>query len=267
MAVFSNGLLQLREPKYRSLQRARLRKGWLSVEAVVNRFYYSRPAWIDGTSQFANLIKSHLLPEYRILDLGAGCGKKGPVNFRGNVRAVVGIDCDSCIGDNPWIDHSVRGLAQYLPFRSASFEMVISDWAVEHFAQPRAIASEVFRVLKPSGLFAFRTGNLRHYSYAIAAATPHWFHQLVANRARALPPDQASPHPTYYFMNTREAVRECLGHIGFAEQELIMLEPEPSYLMFSVPAFLMGVTYERLVNRVRGLSGFRACIIGCFRKP
>jgi hypothetical protein len=55
--------------------------------------------------------------------------------------------------------------------------------------------------------------------------------------------------------------------VGFIEQELVMVEPEPSYLMFSVPSFLMGVTYERLVNGVNSLAGFRACIFGCFRKP
>lgn len=240
---------------------------WPSVPALANRFYYSRPAWIDGTSEFANLVKGHLRPEYRILDLGAGSGKEGAINFRGNVSAVVGIDCNCCIRENLLTDHRVMGLAQSLPFRSASFEVVVSDWTLEHFAQPRTIVSEVFRVLKPSGLFAFRTGNIRHYSYAIAAATPYWFHQLVANRVRALPPDKAPPHPTHYLMNTRDAVRERLLRVGFTEQQLVMVEPEPSYLMFSVPSFLIGVTYERLVNRVKWLAGFRACILGCFRKP
>ena len=257
----------VQEFEFFSMRKTRLKEGWPSVRALANRFYYSRPAWIDGTSEFTNLVKSHLRPEYRILDLGAGPGKQGAVSFRGNVRAVVGIDCHPCIRENRWIDHRVLGLAQYLPFGSASFEMVLSDWALEHFAQPREIASEVFRVLRPSGLFAFRTGNIRHYSYAIAASTPYWFHRLVANRVRALPPDETPPHPTYYLMNTREAVRECLLGVGFIEQQLVMIEPEPSYLMVSVPSFLIGVTYERLVNRVKGLAGVRACILGCFRKP
>jgi 2-polyprenyl-3-methyl-5-hydroxy-6-metoxy-1,4-benzoquinol methylase len=239
----------------------------LDVKELTQRFYYRRSRWVDGTSRFANLVKSYLRPESRVLDLGAGSGKEGPVNFRGGVHTVVGLDCDSYIQDNTWIDHGVLGLAQDLPFRAESFELVISDWAVEHFAQPEAIASEVFRVLKPSGLFAFRTGNIRHYSYAIAAVTPHWFHRLVANRVRGLPPDEGAPHPTHYLMNTREAVRECLGGVGFEERELVMVEPEPSYLMFSVPSFLLALAYERLVNRIAQLSGFRACILGCFRKP
>lgn len=145
--------------------------------------------------------------------------------------------------------------------------MVTSDWAVEHFVQPEAIASEVFRVLKPSGLLLFAPEIIRHYSYAVAAATPHWFHQLIANRVRGLPPDQGAPHPTHYRMNTREAIRCYLGRAGFVERELVMMEPEPSYLMFSVPSFLLGLAYERLVNRITALAGFRACILGCFQRP
>ena len=237
-----------------------------SAKALTDRFYSRQPGWVDGTSRFANLINSKIRPEYQILDLGAGSGKVGPVNFQGQVRSVIGIDRDSYIGSNERIDYSVIGLAERLPFRSGSFNVVFSDWMIEHLAHPEAVASEVYRVLGPSGFFVFRTGNVRHYSYAIAADTPHWFHHLVANRARGLAQDGGDPHPTYYRMNTPETVRRCLTRVGFIEEEFIMVEAEPSYLMFSIPSFLLGVAYERLVNRASSLSGLRACILACFRK-
>lgn len=56
-------------------------KSRLSVATLANRFYYCRTDWVDGTTQFANLIKSYLLPEYRILDLGAGSEKKDLLTF------------------------------------------------------------------------------------------------------------------------------------------------------------------------------------------
>jgi SAM-dependent methyltransferase len=238
-----------------------------SVEALTERFYHSRPDWVDGTSRFGSLVRKHLRSEYRILDLGAGSGKVGPVNFLGEVRTVIGIDSDPYIRENTRIDHGVIGLAEHLPFRARSFDLVVSDWMVEHLVRPESAATEVYRILKPSGFFAFRTGNVRHYSYAIAAITPHWFHQLVANRVRRLPAAKADPYPTHYRMNSLKAVRDCLGRAGFVEEKLMMVEPEPSYLMFSVPSFLLGLAYERLVNRIPSLSGLRACILGCFRKP
>jgi ubiquinone/menaquinone biosynthesis C-methylase UbiE len=157
-------------------------KSRLSVQALTQRFYKSRPDWVDGTSCFGNLVRQYLRPECQILDLGAGSGKSGPINFQREVRAVIGLDRDSYIKENTRIDHGVIGLAEHLPIRANSFDMVISDWMMEHLAQPELVLTEVYRVLKRGGLFTFRTGNVRHYSYAIAAATPHWFHRLVANR-------------------------------------------------------------------------------------
>lgn len=238
----------------------------ISVKALTERLYYARPNWVDGTSQFAALIRRCLRPEFRILDLGAGSGKAGPVNFQGEVRIVIGVDPNSYIKGNSSIDHGVIGLAEHLPFRTDSFDLVVSDWVVEHLAQPDEVASEVFRVMKSGGVFVLRTGNLCHYSYAVAAATPYWFHRLVANRVRGIPSDSGDPHPTYYRMNTQRAVRSCLTRAGFVEQKILMVEAEPSYLMFSVSSFLLGVAYERFVNRVRLFSGLRACIFACFRK-
>jgi hypothetical protein len=57
-------------------------------------------------------------------------------------------------------------------------------------------------------------------------------------------------------------VRRCLTQAGFVEQNLAMVEPEPSYLMFSIPSFLLGLSY--LVNQADFLSSFRACILACF---
>jgi hypothetical protein len=45
-----------------------------------------------------------------------------------------------------------------------------------------------------------------------------------------------------------------------------MVEAEPVYLRFFAPLFLLGVAYERLVNRFAPLAGLRANIFGRFRK-
>ena len=148
-----------------------------SVQSLIEHFYHAAPGWVDGTTQFGALIREHLRPEFRVLDLGAGSGKAGPVNFQGEVLATIGIDPDWYISHNPRIDYAVMGLAERLPLRDASFDVVFCDWVVEHLARPEVVAAEVLRVLRPEGYFIFRTGNLCHYSYAIAAATPH--HQPI----------------------------------------------------------------------------------------
>jgi SAM-dependent methyltransferase len=237
-----------------------------NVQRWKERLYNRQAGWVDGTTQFAAFISKHLHPDMRLLDLGAGPGKPGPVNFCGSVATVVGVDPDWAIKDNDRVDYRVLSVAESLPFRAESFDLVFADWVMEHLANPTAVASEILRVLKPGGFFLFRTGNRRHYSYAVAAHTPHWFHQLVANPVRGLVRNGGDPYPTYYRMNTCSTVRRVLSQSGFLEEELLTVEAEPSYLMFSVPSFLLGVAYERLVNRVPFLSGLRACLFGCFRK-
>jgi SAM-dependent methyltransferase len=237
------------------------------VKELTQRLYYQRPGWRDGTSQFAAMIRKRLESSSRLLDLGAGRGKTGPVGFRGQVATIVGVDPDTSIAGNVTVDYRVRGCGETLPFRAAAFDLVFSDWVMEHLADPSTAVAEVFRVLKPGGFFVFRTGNLFHYSYAIAAATPHWFHRLIANRVRALSNADDHLDQTYYRINTLSAVRRGLARAGFIVEEISLVEAEPSYLMFSVPSFLLGLAYERLVNHLAWLARLRACIFVCARKP
>lgn len=237
------------------------------VQHWMGRLYDRRKGWVDGTTKFARLIEAHLKSNDVVVDLGAGPGGEGPVQFRGRCARVVGVDPDEKIRGNPNVDERVRAVAESLPFRDSTVDLFFSDWVVEHLADPGAVAAEVFRVLRPGGHFLFRTGNVRHYVYGIAARTPHWFHHRFANRVRGLPPETDDPYPTFYGMNTRSRVRRLLGEAGFIEEELVAVESEPSYLVFSLPTFLLGVAYERMVNSTRALGGLRAYFLGCFRKP
>lgn len=47
----------------------------------------------------------------------------------------------------------------------------------------------------------------------------------------------------------------------------MLVEREPSYMMFSGLAFLLGYCYERLVNASEALATFRANIFAVLRKP
>jgi SAM-dependent methyltransferase len=237
------------------------------VQRLVERFYHRKKGWVDGTSAFASLVQARTAAWMRVLDLGAGKGKEGPVNFRGKVAEVVGIDCDPVVLKNPYLDEAIVGRVEDLPFRESSFDLVYADWVLEHLPDPYAMAKEVVRVLKPGGCFCFRTGNLYHYAFFIAALTPYRVHKRLANWARGMADAQDAPFPAHYRMNTVGKIRTVLSRVGLQEEALCLLEPEPAYLMFSVPSFLLGVAYERIVNRFPNLACLRSTILGSFRKP
>ncbi len=49
--------------------------------------------------------------------------------------------------------HFIRGIGEYLPFPSQSFDAVLSFWSMNHANKPEQVFSEVYRVLQPGGRF------------------------------------------------------------------------------------------------------------------
>ena len=127
---------------------------------------------------------------------------------------------------------------------------------------PQVFVREVHRVLRPSGSFFFRTPNKYHYVSLIARTTPHWFHRLAANRVRGLSKDAHEPCQTFYRVNKSKIIERIARETDFKRIELRLFEGEPSYLVFHTIPFLIGVVYERLVNRFELFGGLRANIFG-----
>jgi SAM-dependent methyltransferase len=231
------------------------------VQQLHSKFYESVPSWVNGTERFASTVRKYLSRNMTVLNLGAGPGS-GWLHFDREVRQVIGLDPDNAIAFNQNLTYRVRGIAETLPFRDEVFDLVYMDWVIEHLRSPESVTNEIFRVLRSNGRLLFRTGNLFHYSYAIAFLTPHRFHKVLLNGYV-----ERDPYPTYYRMNTTRSVRRVMREVGFLEDEMIMMEPDPAYVCMSRPMFLVGVAYERLVNYLDLLKPIRANILACFRKP
>jgi SAM-dependent methyltransferase len=234
------------------------------AERLRARFYHADPSWVNGTEAFGRMVRQYLRPEMRILNLGAGAGTT-PLHFDQQVRTVVGLDPDRSIVLHDRLSSKVRGVAEGLPFRDQSFDLVYMDWVIEHLPSPVAMATEAMRVLKPGGHLLFRTGNLFHYSYLVASLTPQRFHEFIAHALFG--ETEVHVYPTFYAMNTAAGVRRTMQLAGFEERQLMMMEPDPAYVGMTRLTFLMGVAYERVVNRFDALAPLRANLLGCFKKP
>lgn len=170
----------------------------------------------DSTFLFYSLIHAVLEPQFRVLDFGAGRGAQGEIdwpfkrsllNLKGKVGTVVGVDVDEAVLSNPMLDEAhVFVPGDKLPFPDSSFDLIFSDWVLEHVDDPASFSEEILRLLKPGGWFFARTPN-RYGAIALSASiVPNALHKGVL--ARLQPERQAQDvFPTRYRLNTVAATR------------------------------------------------------------
>jgi SAM-dependent methyltransferase len=218
--------------------------------------------WDD--SLFRERILAHMRPESVVLDLGAGAGILPHMNFRGIGRHICGVDIDPRVVDNPMLDEGKFAHAQRLPFEENHFDIVFANNVLEHLEDPEPMFREVARVLKPNGVFLFKTPNKWHYVTVIARLTPHGFHRW-ANRWRGR--SESDIFPTRYLANSTIAIARLAEQSGLRLERLEHIEGRPEYLRFSWFAYLLGAIYERLVGSIEALAVFRVLLVGTLRKP
>lgn len=236
-------------------------------QRYVDRFYRTRANWQNGSQQFHHLIETHIAENAVVLELGAGPSNHTTKHLSERSSCVDGLDIDQQVKDNEFLDQRIVYNGEEFPLEDARYDAVVADYVLEHIEYPQRVLAEISRVLKPGGVFLFRTPNLFHYVGMVSFLTPHLVHRLGAKFVHGTPA-APEPYPTFYRLNTARRIRRLCQHAGLQPTELEMVEKEPSYLMFSRPAFLAGVAYERLVNSTRWLSLLRVNIFGvCQRQP
>ena len=236
-------------------------------EEYMQRYYRSKPGWIDGTKQFFDMIGRIVPADAEVLELGPGPTNACSDFLHRTFAAVDGLDIDEDIKNNPSLRECFVFDGGKWPIQDGKYDAIVSNYVFEHVGDVRGMASEALRVLKPGGLILFRTPNLWHYVSMVSRLTPHWFHEMVSNRIRNLPSDSHDPYPTYYRLNTRRACREVFSKADFEEVEIITIEKDPSYGMSSKLLFVSFMCYERIVNASEFFAPFRVNILGAFKKP
>ncbi|HBB86422.1 MAG TPA: hypothetical protein DC047_02270 [Blastocatellia bacterium] len=230
-------------------------------ERYLERFYPLSSWRRDGTKEFFSLCERFC--RGKILEIGAGPSNRTS-DYLATLGELHGLDVDSeVLGNQALTTASV--IKDRFPFPDSSFDACASDFVCEHVSDPRGHLREIWRVLKPGGVYLFRTPNKFHYVAMVSALTPHSFHLKVANRLRRY--EGHDPYPTHYRFNSSRKIAESARQLGFTVEYLQLTEWEPSYGMSSRVLFLLFTMYERLVNSSSFFSNFRANLFVVLRKP
>jgi SAM-dependent methyltransferase len=225
---------------------------------------------VDGTLAFYGRVRALLPPDGVVADVGCGRGahRDDPVAWRREVRVlrgrakhVVGIDVDPAAGDNPFLDEFRQiGPDGRFPLQDASYDLVVSDFVLEHVRDPRFFFAECHRVLKPGGHLALRTSNARGYVAVAARLIPNRQHASVVGRAQEAR-KAVDVFPTVYACNTVGKLRRELARSGF-DAVVYGYEAEPRYFAFSRLLYALAVLHQRFAPRA-----LRVSLLAYARKP
>jgi SAM-dependent methyltransferase len=236
-------------------------------DEYLDRYYRSRPNYVDGTTEYWGLMRTHAAPDSEVLELGCGPANRTSEFLADTFAAVDGLDIDEACHDNPSLRRAYVYDGKRWPVADESYDAIVANYVLEHVEHPKDLLREIKRVLRPGGVFVFRAPNRWHYVSLASRLTPHRVHEMLANRLRNFSEDAHDPYPTFYRMNSAGALKRLFADEGFVQQEMRSIEKEPFYGLSLKPLFLLFMLYERVVNSTAAFAWARANLLGVFRKP
>lgn len=164
-------------------------EGRTKLNLLPDREFYSYPRFVTHVddrfiSTLTSLYRERLRSEFEVLDLMSSWVSHLPKEVK--YRRVVGHGLNAQeLARNDRLDYFFvkdLNLEHKLEFESCSFDAVLCTVSVQYLQQPEKVFAEIFRVLRPGGVFIVSFSNRMFYDKAITAwrdATPYSRIQLV----------------------------------------------------------------------------------------
>jgi 2-polyprenyl-3-methyl-5-hydroxy-6-metoxy-1,4-benzoquinol methylase len=238
--------------------------GYINIYSQLNpkerrQIYYKtkykdlNPNWDETqvflSKEFKKLIKQGMA----VLDAGCGHGNYVIDENRREISWAVGVDTsEEAVTNNICLDEiKICDLAK-LPFENNTFDVVISLWVLEHLKLPEAVFSEIYRVLKPGGIFMFATPNKNFLPLAVTRFLKlnKFLNKLLFGR------QEKDVFTTFYQANTLDDLKKLSE--GKFKVEKLMLNYDPGYTSFNNFTFAISAKFK--------VSFMKPHIIGILRK-
>lgn len=201
-------------------------------------------------------------PDRDVAALDAGCGRVSQLRaFRGRVDRLVGADIHAPTTPLPHLDaFAVADLCRDGDaFAPGSFDVILSSFTLEHFADPPAALANLRAWLRPGGTLVATTVNRRHPFVAGYLGLPgplrHRLQPIVKSTA-------ADAHPLVGACNDPAAVAAALDGAGFGDVRLATVGHLARAWSRTWPTFLLGLAGDLIAQ---GAPSRRSTIVAVGR--
>ena len=197
--------------------------------------------------------------------LDAGCGRHSALAwYRARIGRFVGVDIHApSPGALPYLDEfaTVDLCTDASAFPDATFDLALSSFTVEHFADPAAAFANLRRWLRPGGSLVLTTVNRRHPFVAAYLGIPDGLRRRIQPLVKA---SAADAHPLVGACNDPAALRGALASAGFEDVRVETVGHLARAWGRRVPTFALGVVGDLLA---RGIPSRRSTLVVSARVP
>lgn len=201
---------------------------------------------IKTTIEIYNEIISSLC-EMNNVFLDSGCGKKSIMQWHTQkINFSVGMDISlDAIKENKAFKVYVVGNALKLPFKDKSFDVVVSQWMMEHIKEPEIVIKEFYRVLKKGGSLVVVTNSKYHPMMFLSYILPLGIRDWLKQRIFPLYIEEDT-FPTYYNFNSLGSIYKILSRMGFEKR--FTSYTGAAFFLFNRFLFKLSEKYERVTD-------------------
>ena len=189
----------------------------------------------------AGYLQAALPPEGRSVALDAGCGRMSALApLKDRLDRLVGVDVHRPPSPLPWLDafQLADVCRDQAVFEPATFDLILSSFTVEHFADPPAAFRNLARWLRPGGTLVISTVNRAHPFVNLYLSLPPSLGRPLQRLVKAT---AADAHPLVGACNTPALLREALAAAGFTSLEVQTTGHLARAWQRRLPTYLLGL--------------------------
>jgi ubiquinone/menaquinone biosynthesis C-methylase UbiE len=213
--------------------------GWEKPE--VCQTYHDAFSSLTNQSVDELLDKAGVASGMHVLDVACGPGYVAVAAVRRGAKAT-GVDFSPTMvamakREHPNIEFRECD-ADKLPFADESFDVVLNNFGVPHFADPQSATQEAFRVLKRQGRYGFTVWDVPQKTIAFGAVFGAV--QALGNMNVELPVG-----PNFFMFSNPDTCRDYMQQTGFVD---IQVKSIPLSLHISDPDMVFEGTFNGTVR-------------------